>query len=148
LLLFPFPAFLTGFGLTAFFYGCQLIGGEFHALLCLFGIPFITVGSMFCFQFLRWSFGNASIIVEGDKGTVREGIGRLGWKRHFCWRRVSKVYKSRKWFDRNGRPHSQVVLVEGEKLIAFGSWPLCEAERNLIVLVLRTILVIRDKRSR
>jgi hypothetical protein len=72
----------------------------------------------------------------------------LGWTKHFCWRKVSNVYKTRKWFDRNGRPHSQVVLVEGDKLIGFGSWPFGETERSYMVLVLRTILAMRVRSPR
>ncbi len=74
---------------------------------------------------------------------VREGIGLLSRTRRFCWAKVSAVYKTRAWHSKGGTPNSMVVLVEGAKLIDFGSWPLGEVQRAFLVVVLRTMLAGR-----
>jgi hypothetical protein len=130
---------------AALFYGFQVMTGRFSPLLCLFGLPFVLLGPIACFQLLRWSFGSTSISVDGHEGTVREGIGLLSRTRRFCWAKVSEVYKTRTWYSKGGTPNSMVVLVEGARLIDCGSWPLGEAQRAFLVVVLRTMLAGRGR---
>lgn len=132
----PFSFLWTGWWL-ALFYGLQLIAKEFNLIASLVGLPFVTAGTFFCFHALRFVLGHVTLAVDGEKGLVLEGIGRFGWRTAFDWSSVSQIYKSRTWLDRNGIPHSKVVLVVGGKLVAFGDHPVSEPTRRLIVAILR-----------
>ena len=135
-LLVPFAFLWTG-GWLALFYGTQVMAIQFNLIASFLGLPFIIAGAFYCFHTLRMVIGHVTIIVEGEKGLILEGIGGLCWRTTFHWPSISQIYKSRTWRDRNNITHSLVVLVEGSKHIAFGGHPVSEPTRQFIVAILR-----------
>jgi hypothetical protein len=106
--------------------------------LCIFLIPFVTIGSLLVGAMLLNLVGKVEVRIGISDADVRTGLGFLAWRRRFdptCVRRVS--IGSTSW-ETNGRP-SEVVVIDADRTIKFGSL-LAEDRREWLQAILTELL--------
>ncbi len=118
--LIPFTAVWSG-GSLGGIYGKQIARGHFDWKMSLFGIPFL-IGSAFLIPIaLVTAFGKVVVRGEGDQGSVRIGVGPIGWTRRFRWSEIKGVHRSMTKWQQDGRNLPLIELQRDGKPIRFGS---------------------------
>jgi hypothetical protein len=100
-------------------------------LLFLGLIPFYLLGLVLWGFVLLALFGKVEVRVEGDAGTVFNGIGRVGWKRHFNWGQIEKIRVSKLY--RTDFPTRLRISLEGDSTISFAKGVSTERLRFLLI---------------
>lgn len=118
LFLVPFMCVWSGFSLGGI-YGTQFVKGEFSLTQSLFGIPFLLGTLLFGSIAIMSVCGKVVVSVDGDGGTIFSGVGPLGWRRRFNWRKVSAIRRTEKRGNRGST--SQQLTLEGEERLNFAS---------------------------
>ncbi len=113
----PFMCVWSGFSLGGI-YGTQIYKMEFNPMISLFGIPFLLGTAFFGSYALMTVCGKVVVRVAGDEAVVFVGVGPIGWRRCFNWRKVSSIKRTEKLNNGNT---SQRLTIEGEKRIDFGT---------------------------
>ena len=136
----PFMCVWSGFSLGGI-YGMQIVNGEFNIWLSLFGIPFVigtlALGSLAVMTVI----GKVVVTVEGDSGTVFEGVGPIGWTRRFEWPSVTSIEEDYPMTRRSGQNNMAIALV-GQSRLKFGSI-LSEPRRYTVLQCLRSFHAAR-----
>jgi hypothetical protein len=128
----PFMCVWSG-GSVGGIYGTQISHRHFDLIESLFGIPFL-VGSVILISVTALMVcGKITVSVNGDDGVIFTGVGPVGWRRKFNWRRVTAIRRTQQ-MNRNGV--SEQITFEGEKRLNFASG--VRAERlDYLLAVLR-----------
>ena len=147
LFLVPFMCVWSG-GSLGGIYGMQIIEGEFNLLLSLFGIPFVLGTLLFGSIAVMSVCGKITVTVDGNTGTVFEGVGPIGWKRQFDWSGVTRIEEDHRVY-RSSRSHQMqsTIVLEGKKRLKFGSL-LPEARQHFMLHTLRRLLAARPTEPR
>jgi hypothetical protein len=109
--------------------------------LCIFLVPFVAVGAALFLAFLTSLLGRVRVVVDGDEGRVRVGVGPLNWSRRFNAERVTRVATGGSGYLVNGKPRP-LIQIEADRTIKFGSF-LPDARRAWLLDVLRTQLILQ-----
>jgi hypothetical protein len=88
--------------------------------LCIFLIPFVTIGLAYIFIFLTLLLGRVKVIVEGDDGRIRTGFGPFKWTRRFDASAVTRVTAGQTKYMVNNQTRPLIIL-EADRTIKFGS---------------------------
>lgn len=100
-------------------YGTQIAKREFDPVTFLFGIPFV-IGTVILGCVVVMSIcGEIIVTVREDSGVVFTGVGPIGWRQRFDWRKVSAIRRTER-IGRRGSVSQQITL-EGEKRLDFAS---------------------------
>jgi hypothetical protein len=113
----PFMCVWSGFSLGGI-YGSQFTKGHFELGQSLFGIPFILGTLLFGSIAVMSVCGKITVAVDDDEGILFMGVGPIGWRRRFNWRKVTAIKCTESY---NRRSVSQQITFEGEKRLNFGS---------------------------
>ena len=113
----PFMCVWSGFSLGGI-YGTQIVKRKFDLMISLFGIPFLLGTALFGSLALMTVFGKVVVRLAGDEAVVFVGVGPIGWRRRFNWRKVSSIKRTEKYNNGNT---SQRLTIEVEKRIDFGT---------------------------
>ncbi|MEM9915005.1 MAG: hypothetical protein AAF911_08590 [Planctomycetota bacterium] len=90
--------------------------------LWLFLTPFIVIGTGMAVVFLTSLLGKIVVTIDGDAGTVFQGIGPLGWRRRFAVGDVTGVVIGRSVWQKNGDSKPVVTIgTRGGGRLRFGS---------------------------
>lgn len=114
--------------------------------LCIFLIPFITVGAGMIGMMLMYLRGRIDIRIDDEKGTIRTGIGLVGWTRRFDPKAVTKVTIGETSWQENDR-HKPLIRIDADDTIKFGS-SLTEVRRDWLRAVLQVLLLMPDAELR
>jgi hypothetical protein len=114
----PFMCVWSGFSLGGI-YGSQIIKREFNLTSSLFGIPFVLGTILFGSIAVMSVCGKVAVRATGDKGIIFMGVGPIGWRRRFNWRKITAIRKT----DRVGSRGStfEQITFEGEKRLNFAA---------------------------
>ena len=88
--------------------------------LCLFLIPFITVGAGLFFGAILSLLGRVKVVIDQLDSYVSTGIGLLSWKKRFDPMSIDSVRFSKSSGDGESAPKTSIQLI-GEETIEFGS---------------------------
>jgi hypothetical protein len=88
--------------------------------LCLFLIPFVTVGTGLVLGAMFSLLGRVKVVIDQVESYVSTGIGFLSWKNRFDPMGIDSVKFSNSSGDGESAPKSSIQLV-GEDTIEFGS---------------------------
>jgi len=114
----PFMCIWSGFSLGGI-YGSQIAKGQFNPGMSLFGIPFL-IGTLFLGGTAAMAIcGKVTVSVDRDNGVIFTGVGPIGWRRRFNWRKVSAIRRTEKSGSRGSV--SQQITFEGERQFNFAS---------------------------
>ena len=128
----PFMCVWSGFSLGGI-YGTQIYHRQFNLFESLFGIPFFLGTLLFGSIAVMSVCGKMTVSINGDDGVIFTGVGPVGWRRKFNWRRVTAIRRTQQ-MNRNGV--SDQITFEGEKRLNFASG--VRAERlDYLLAVLR-----------
>ncbi len=112
----PFMCVWSGFSLGGI-YGSQIVKRHFQPALSLFGIPFF-LGTLFLGSVAIMAVcGKVVVTVDGDNGTIFTGVGPIGWRRRFDWRKVATVRRTESYGSRGAV--TQQITFDGEKRLNF-----------------------------
>jgi hypothetical protein len=92
--------------------------------LWLFLTPFIAIGLLLLATFLSSLAGRTELRIDNHEGVLFNGIGPLGFRKHFLTSDVADVrIEDRRWRDSDGdsRRTKQIVIETSGKSINFGS---------------------------
>jgi hypothetical protein len=101
-------------------YGSQIIEGKFNPAMSLFGIPFLIGSVIFWSLALMAIWGKVEITISQHGGTVFTGLGKIGLKKHFTWKEISKITEKSTLINYPGKRGNSTQLT-GSKSISFGS---------------------------
>lgn len=107
--------------------------------LCIFLIPFVTVGAIVFGALLLSLIGRVDIDIAPDKASVRTAIGPLGWTRRFDPRQAKKVMIGRSKIETNGE-HKPLIEIQADRTVRFGSG-LSEQKLEWLQAVLKSLLL-------
>ncbi|HEV8491512.1 MAG TPA: hypothetical protein VGR76_04545 [Candidatus Angelobacter sp.] len=119
-----------------------LMHGGMTVFMWLFLTPFILVGLGMLSGLLNCLAGRTEIGIQGDRGVLFTGIGRLGRRKRFSISEVKDVrIEARPWRDNNGAPHrsSQIVIQTHQKPITFGT-TLTDERRRFVAAALKKLV--------
>jgi hypothetical protein len=128
----PFTCVWAGGSMTGI-YGTQIYRRHFELGQSLFGIPFL-LGSIVLVSLAAMTIcGKMTVSVDGDDGVIFTGVGPIGWRRRFNWRKVTSIRRTQQ-MNRNGM--SEQITFDGEKRLNFAGG--IKAERlDYLLAVLR-----------
>ena len=106
--------------------------------LCIFLIPFVTIGSIMAGAVLLCLLGGITIHIGRDRAWVKTGVGPIGWTRRFDPRTVRSIGSGRSKWQTNGE-HKELIQIDADRTVRFGSG-LNEAKRDWVIAVLRRLL--------
>jgi hypothetical protein len=109
--------------------------------LCIFLIPFVTIGLIMIATFLTCVFGRVEIITEGPVGRVRTGFGPFKWARRFDPTQVRRVSQSLSSWQQNNES-KPVVQIDADRVVKFGSM-LEDRRREWVIAVLHAALIAK-----
>ncbi len=114
--------------------------------LCVFLIPFVTVGTGMVVAALLSLSGRIDVVIDGNRSYVATGFRILRWKRKFDAKHVQQISLcNRKWQSDEG-DNRQIELV-ADRTIKFGSM-LSEIRMEWLLAVLKEILLKRANERR
>lgn len=113
--------------------------------LCVFLIPFVTVGLLIFGSFLTCLMGRVEVLVDGTIGRVRTGFGPFNWTRRFDPTKVKRVSEGFTSYQENGRS-KPVIQIEADRTVKLGSL-LEEGRRAWMMGVLHLLLVTKGART-
>lgn len=117
----PFMLVWSGFSLGGL-YGSQIISRQFDLFKSLFGIPFLIGSVVFGFVTLLTICGKVELTYDRDGGTVFTGVGRIGFKKKFLWKEISKIEAKASLNNQNLiGGYGSVIVMEGKSQISFGA---------------------------
>jgi hypothetical protein len=116
----------------------QIVRGEFSLGFCILGIPFFLASLLLWAINLMLICGKVVVVVEGHSGSIFTGVCAIGWKKHFSWLDISRVYEQKCEPNTPGNQGAKIVL-EGKRRVEFGTW-LRDDRRNFVVQALRKML--------
>jgi hypothetical protein len=107
--------------------------------LCIFLIPFVTIGVGMIVAAMMNLFGKVEVVVDELDSYVAIGIGIVKWKRRFDPHQVRSVsYGTRSWQSEGGP--SKLIELAADRTIKFGS--LLQPERmEWLRVVLKQLLL-------
>lgn len=107
--------------------------------LCVFLIPFVTIGAFLIGTVLTTALGAVQAVVRDELVLIRTGIGRIAWTKRFDPRQYRQlaVTENLKW-QSNNRP-TEVIEVIADETVQFGSM-LTSARRNWMAAALKEML--------
>jgi hypothetical protein len=114
--------------------------------LCIFLMPFVLVGSGLVLAFFTYLLGRTELVVTGDTGRIRTGIGPLNWTRRFDVSRVTRVAIGQTAYTQNNQS-KPLIVIDADRTIKFGSM-LSEVRRAWMLSVLRLRLFPAAQRGR
>lgn len=108
--------------------------------LCVFLIPFVVIGAGTFLVAMTSSFGKTQVILRGNDGVIRTGIGPITLKQRFNTATISSVRLGNSDISQNDKPLKAIMLIGPEKTIKFGTM-LNEERRRWMGSMLRQLLV-------
>jgi hypothetical protein len=114
----PFMCAWSGLSLGGI-YGTQFTKGHFNLRESLIGIPFILGTLLFGSIAVMSVCGKVTVSLAGDDGVIFTGVGPIGWRRRFNWRKVTSIRRTEKIGNR-GSTYEQITF-EGEKRLNFAA---------------------------
>jgi hypothetical protein len=114
--------------------------------LCIFLIPFVTIGFVMLCAFLTSVAGRIQVTIDPTRGRVRTGFGPFNWTRRFDPSNVTRVSTGRTSYQVNGQ-YKPVVVIEADRTIKLGS-SLSEARRDWLLAALHELLIVKSKTLR
>lgn len=114
----PFMCVWSG-GSLGGIYGTQLAKGHFNLSQSLFGIPFILGTLLFGSIAVMSVCGKVTITVDGDDGVIFTGVGPIGWRRRFNWRKITSIRITERVGNRGSV--SEQLTFDGDKRLNFGT---------------------------
>lgn len=107
--------------------------------LCLFLVPFVTVGSIMIGAVFMNAIGRVEVRIDEDRASVNTGIGWLMWRRRFDPNQVRSVGEGLTAWETNDR-RSPLIIIEADRTIKFGSL-LENSRREWMQAMLHELLV-------
>ena len=114
----PFMGVWSGISLGGI-YGTQIYQGHFNPGMSLFGIPFLIVTVLIGATAVMAVCGKVTACIESDDGVLFAGVGSVGWRRRFNWRKVSGIRRTE--FRTNRGSVQWQITFEGEKRLHFAT---------------------------
>jgi hypothetical protein len=114
--------------------------------LCIFLIPFVTIGFVMLCVFLTSLAGRVEVTLQEMQGRVRTGIGPISWSRRFDPSQVTRVSGGKTSYQVNGQNKS-VIVIEADRTIKLGS-SLTNSRREWLLAALHEILITKSKTGR
>lgn len=109
--------------------------------LCVFLIPFVTIGIGMASIAIINLFGSIKVIIDPDASFVATGVGFARWKKRFDAREVESVkLGSTPW--QSGDGSNSLITIKGQQTVKFGSL-LPSSRQEWMHVALRQILVRR-----
>lgn len=113
--------------------------------LCVFLIPFVTIGTGVFFACLLNLFGRIEVTVGRTEAAIRTGFGFVNWTRRFDPTVVHRVeHGLTSWRQNDER--KALIQIEANKTIKFGTM-LTTARREWMHAVLYKLFLEKDSRS-
>ena len=110
--------------------------------LCVFLIPFVTIGIGMAGAAIMNLFGKVEVIVDEFDSCVATGVGIIRWKRRFDAREVKSVEFGMTPWQSEGNAN-KLIEITTNKVVKFGS--LLQSDRmTWLRAVLREILLVRN----
>jgi hypothetical protein len=110
--------------------------------LCIFLIPFVTIGAVMAGVVVLCAVGRIEVRLGPETATVRTGVGFLSWRRRFDPTQVRRVTVGQTPWETNGCPN-EVVAIEADRTIKFGSL-LAAERRDWLQTILHELLAGQD----
>jgi hypothetical protein len=107
--------------------------------LCIFLIPFVTIGLVIFAGLLTCIAGETRVIISGATAAARTGIGPFGWTKRFDATAVKRISICQTTWKQNDQSRP-LIHIEADRPIKFGS-ALTEERRNWMIAALRTLLI-------
>jgi hypothetical protein len=128
--------------IPAWFPAPEMEGGDSLGMtlfLCVFLIPFVTIGAFLIGTVLTTALGAVQAVVRDELVLIRTGIGRIAWTKRFDPRRYRQltVTQNTKW-QNNNQP-TVVIEIIADETVQFGSM-LTSARRDWMAAVLKEML--------
>ena len=141
----PFMAVWSGLSLSGL-YGTQLSEGKFDLFRTLFGLPFL-MGSVVMFVIALMSiWGKIEFeINENEQSSVFIGVGSIGWKRYFDWKKIHTVKEESSNVKYPGSGQTKIIL-EGTRKIAVG-YGVSEERKYFLVNSLKYLISKRTRQK-
>lgn len=115
--------------------------------LCIFLIPFVTIGLILICTFFTMVMGRIEVSVNAGIGRVRTGFGPFNWTRKFDASKVTRVVDGMSSWSSNNQ-HKPVVQLETDgNVVKFGSM-LTQRRREWMIGLLHILLVAPNKSAR
>lgn len=137
----PLPAWFPAPGLNQ---GKPEMNGEPMGLgmtlfLCIFLIPFVTIGVGMVVAAMMNLFGKVEVVINELDSYIATGIGIVKWKRRFDPHQIRSVSYGRTTWQSEGSP-SKLIELAADRTIKFGS--LLQPERmEWLRVVLKQLLL-------
>jgi hypothetical protein len=129
--------FWSGLSLNSI-YGTQVRQGVFDFSRSLFGVPFVIGTILLGIQAVLSVCGHIRISRRADRGTVFQGVGRVGWARSFRWSDLNYVREER---VASGRSSYQAIVLRfkpgARGKLRFGRL-LSDERREFLISMLRS----------
>lgn len=116
-----------------------------NLFLCVFLIPFVTIGLIMFLAFLTCVVGRIEVLLDGPIGRVRTGFGPFNWTRRFDPTRVKRVIQGQTSYEENGRTKA-VIQIDADRTVKFGSM-LEDGRRAWMMGALHLLLVAKGARG-
>jgi len=89
--------------------------------LCVFLIPFVTIGLAMAATALLNLLGKTTVVIDEFDSYVATGVGFLRWKTRFDLREIRFVeYGDTRW--QSDSEHNRLIELKGNRTVRFGSW--------------------------
>jgi len=105
--------------------------------LCVFLIPFVTIGLIMFGAMLLAMMGSTVVRVGRDTASVKTGAGPIGITRRFNPQHFRSIGPEKTKWQHNGQ-HKELIQIDANKTIRFGSG-MSEAKRDWLIAVLRRL---------
>jgi hypothetical protein len=132
----PFMTVWTGGSVGGIIYN-MVIEGKFSLFLFLVGLPFLAV-SIFVWKFVLMTVaGKVEISIGKGNSYVFRGIGKIGIRKRFDWKLITKIYEEKKElnpFFPNNRYDFTIYMEEKTKIYVIKG--LKHSRRNYVLSVL------------
>lgn len=115
--------------------------------LCIFLLPFVTVGVVMIGAVVMTLAGKVEVSVGETEGVVRTGVGVLAWRSRFDATAVRRVTMGTSTWQNNQEKSSPVIVIEADRTIKFGSM-LTEERREWTQVVLQQWFTRSDTNQR
>jgi hypothetical protein len=115
--------------------------------LCIFLIPFVTVGAIMIAAMFLALGGKVEVRLTDHQGTVRTGLGFLAWRQRFDPQQVREVRQGNSTWKSSDSPPSKLIEIEADRLVKFGS-SLQEDRRVWLIAMLQVLLLPKFEKQR
>lgn len=109
--------------LPAWFPAPKMDGGDslgMSLFLCVFLIPFVTVGAVMIGAVLTAGFGEIHAVIREEIVLIRTGIGRLAWTKRFDPQQYRQLTITTTGWQKNNQPNEAIEIIADET-VQFGS---------------------------